>query len=524
MNQPAMVMGIETEYSIYVREIGDMAYKTAVAEAGQTIRDCVRDSIEAMGESVIVTRRGGRPSVQHIANGSRFYLDSMHPEMSTAEGSNPREVVIWDAAGERIVQAAAERASKKLDYTVSLYKKLVDGHGQTWGCHENFCITPRLFYRIVQEDDRTAEQKTLASWLVVRQLLIGAGKIGTDYRGPRCGFQLSQRAEFIIKFRNALTTANRPLINTRDEALADENHWRRLHLICGDANLCQWSTYIKMGLTGLMLLMWQDRNLQELAPLPVIDDDYPKVMQFMSRDSDLLARYPVRFLTGKGQLGGKRHMSAADILSYYVEAMAVYAQKRQEWSSAAEAEAYREAASKAQWAAGLLRKGSWRSLYGWLDWPTKRIVAEEYLRRKNRNWEDVLTDPQLFRRVSIFGDINYSALDPAVSIFSRLTKAGVIKTVVRNSEITRAMLHPTPGRATARSMLINAYPTHVLAAHWNSIEYKQKDDSVQVILGNPMGCDLDQLEISLRASATPADLVAFLTQFPIPGVAAYYRK
>ncbi len=520
MNRPAMVMGIETEYSIYVRQPSGMNYELAVGSAGKTMLDCVRSSIEAMGEQVIITRNGLHPGVQHIANGARFYLDSLHPEMSTSECQNPRDVVIWDAAGERIVQTAAERASKDLGFKVSIYKKLVDGHGHTWGCHDNFCITPELFFRITKDDVRNVEQKTLATWLVVRQLLTGAGKIGTDNGGIRSAFQLSQRADFIIQFRNPHTMVNRPLINTRDEALADEDDWRRLHLICGDANLCQWSTYLKMALTGLLLLLWQDGNLDKLPALPIIvDADYARVMRFISRDPDMVGRYPIRIAVGRNRLGDKKYMSAAEILSYYTDALAAYARQRS-WSSPAEADAYRQATQKAQWAAELLKNNQWRSLYGWLDWPTKRIVAEEYLRRKNKNWTDVLTDEDLLRRVRTLGDINYTALDPATSLFARLAKAGIIKTAVKSSEVVRAILRPPPGRATVRAMLISAYSMWVIAAHWNNLLFYEGTFRVQVLLNDPAGCDQEQMETALRASPTPSDFVEHLRRFPITGIFA----
>ena len=42
-----------------------------------------------------------------LANGGRLYVDGAHPEYSTPECTNPRELVAYERAGERI--AAAER-------------------------------------------------------------------------------------------------------------------------------------------------------------------------------------------------------------------------------------------------------------------------------------------------------------------------------------------------------------------------------------------------------------------------------
>ncbi len=54
------------------------------------------------------------------------------------------------------------------------------------------------------------------------------------------------------------TTLKRPIINTRDEPHADAEKYRRLHVIVGDANLCEVSTYLKLGTTALVLAMIED--------------------------------------------------------------------------------------------------------------------------------------------------------------------------------------------------------------------------------------------------------------------------
>ena len=57
------------------------------------------------------------------------------------------------------------------------------------------------------------------------------------------------------------TTLKRPIINTRDEPHADPEKYRRLHVILGDANLSETSTYLKVGTTALVLTMIEDRFL-----------------------------------------------------------------------------------------------------------------------------------------------------------------------------------------------------------------------------------------------------------------------
>ena len=45
-----------------------------------------------------------------LTNGARFYVDHAHPEYSAPEVTTPRDVVLWDKSGERVMAEAARRA------------------------------------------------------------------------------------------------------------------------------------------------------------------------------------------------------------------------------------------------------------------------------------------------------------------------------------------------------------------------------------------------------------------------------
>src|SRR5690606_2163051 len=70
--------------------------------------------------------------------------------------------------------------------------------------------------------------------------------------------QLSQRADYFEVEVGLETTLKRPIINTRDEPHADPERYRRLHVIIGDANLSEISTYLKLGTTALVLSMIEE--------------------------------------------------------------------------------------------------------------------------------------------------------------------------------------------------------------------------------------------------------------------------
>src|SRR3981081_3811772 len=46
-----------------------------------------------------------------LTNGARLYVDHAHPEYSTPEVTNPRDAVLWDKSGERVMAEAARRAA-----------------------------------------------------------------------------------------------------------------------------------------------------------------------------------------------------------------------------------------------------------------------------------------------------------------------------------------------------------------------------------------------------------------------------
>ena len=149
-----------------------------------------------------------------LTNGARLYVDHAHPEYSTPEVTNPRDAVIWDKAGERVMAAAAEHAAKIPGAgAIQLYKNNTDNKGVSYGTHENYLMRRQTpFADIVRH---------LTPFFVSRQVVVGAGRVGIGQDGRQHGFQLSQRADFFEVEVGLETTLKRPIINTRDEPHAD---------------------------------------------------------------------------------------------------------------------------------------------------------------------------------------------------------------------------------------------------------------------------------------------------------------
>ena len=130
---------------------------------------------------------------------------------------------------------------------INLYKNNTDNKGASYGAHENYlCRRDTPFASLVRH---------LVPFFVTRQVVCGAGRVGLGQDGRTAGFQISQRADFFEVEVGLETTLKRPIVNTRDEPHADADRYRRLHVIIGDANMSEISTYLKVGTTALVLAM-----------------------------------------------------------------------------------------------------------------------------------------------------------------------------------------------------------------------------------------------------------------------------
>ena len=206
-----------------------------------------------------------------LPNGARLYVDHAHPEYSTPEVTNPLDIVRWDKAGELIMAAAARQAAimPGINAHIKLYKNNTDNKGASYGSHENYLMSRATpFASIIRH---------LVPFFVSRQVVCGAGRVGIGQDGRGAGFQISQRADFFEVEVGLETTLKRPIINTRDEPHADAERYRRLHVIIGDANLAEISTYLKVGTTALVLAMIEDNYLADdlriVHPVRELHDD-----------------------------------------------------------------------------------------------------------------------------------------------------------------------------------------------------------------------------------------------------------
>src|SRR5262245_15844570 len=345
-----------------------------------------------------------------LTNGARYYVDHAHPEISTPECADALEIVRYDKAAELVLIRSMEAAARTLPAggEIVVYKNNSDGKGNSYGCHENYLMDRAVpFSRIVAQ---------VIPHFVTRQVYTGAGKVGVEAPGLTSAdvpFQITQRADFFEEEVGLETTLKRPIVNTRDEPHCDSQKYRRLHVITGDANLSEIATYLKVGVTAIILSMIEDDVLPGDLALA------KPVFAMREVSHDLSLRQPLDLADG-------RKVSALDIQWELYDRAKKY-ELEHGLSSVGEAVG---ADLMARWGAVLAAlESDVLSLADQLDWVAKYRLFDAYRERNGLAWNDARLRAM---------DLQYHDLRPEKSLFARVG----MQRLVDDAEVEEAMTEP----------------------------------------------------------------------------------
>jgi proteasome accessory factor A len=493
------ICGIETEYGIVLRGAGD---SNPIAASSVLINAYVND-LERVGSAGPAPKVGwdfedempgndarGAPPAGTLApeiethlvnavltNGARYYVDHAHPELSTPECADARSVVVFDRAAESILIRSMEAARRVLPdgQEVVVYKNNSDRQGNSYGCHENYLMDRAVpFGRIVAH---------VIPHFVTRQIFTGAGKVGTETAGAGAEsvpFQLTQRADFFEEEVGLETTLKRPIVNTRDEPHADAQKYRRLHVIVGDANLAELSTFLKVGTTALVLAMIEDDYLPR-------DFEFAASVFALRRVSfDLSLREPLELADGST-------ITALDV----------------QWELLDRAKKYRDDRGLdpigqsvgdevvARWEETLTAlESDPMVLADRLDWVAKYRLIDGYRQRHDLDWDDA--------RLAAM-DLQYHDLRPDKSLFSRLD----VERIAGDDEIARATSEPPiDTRAYFRGKCLQRWAGDIVAANWDSLVFDVGREPLRrVPMMEPSRGTEAHVGRLLEECATPAELL-----------------
>ena len=343
------LLGMETEYAV-------TGFTRGVARGAE---QAANGLLETARRDLPHLRDRGSPHGLFLANGARLYLDTgLHPEFATPECVDPRDVVRYVHAGDRVLARLAADAWTKSMQTL-IFRGNVDysGAGTTWGCHESY----------MHRADRDTVQAALIPHLVSRVIYSGAG--GFDPFSAGLTFTLAPRVRHIRHIVSGDSTSDRGIYHTKDEPLC-AGRYHRLHVICGERLLSDRANWLKLGTTALTVALAEaglrpGRDWQLAAPLAA----------FRAFADDPTCRKEVLLM-------GRRQAGALAIQRAYLE----------------QAEAHLGAHFMPAWARDLCR--DWRAVLDLLaqdvdraatslDWAIKRTLYARHADRRGVAWSSL---------------------------------------------------------------------------------------------------------------------------------------
>nr|VDG63657.1 Pup deamidase/depupylase [Streptococcus thermophilus] len=416
-------------------------------------------------------------------NGARFYVDHAHPEYSSPEVPDAFSAMLYDAAGDHVLNHAAARIAELWEDGVSvlnghdpcpplkLYKNNVDGKGASFGSHENYQYSRQTPFEAIAEG--------LIPFFVTRHVFAGAGRMGLGEAGEQDGFQISQRADYFFQEVSLETTLNRGIINTRDEPHADATQFGRLHVIIGDANMSQYANLLKLGTTKMVLdaieegVDFSDLQLKE----PVEE------LKRVSRDLGLTH-----------QLGLKdgRALTALAIQREYLARVTP------------ETDVDRQVVALWEEILDDLERDP-LSTADRLDWTAKWELIKGYLDR------GIDIGNAKLKAV----DLQYADIDPDKSLYHALIRAGRMKTLVSQEDIARAAATPPENsRAYFRGRIAKEFGEDVLSSSWQTIQFNTAAGARSVSIHAVDGFTRDDVGELLDRAASVDEIVAAFNENP----------
>ncbi len=453
------IFGVETEFGTLVSEGHSNPEEVVEQIKDAVFFDLNFGSLDYHSRDEVFEPAG---SGGFLINGARLYIDAVgsHLEYATAECRDLKNLVANDRAGHKIICRAID--SLGLSETVSVYNNSIDHfNGHTFGCHENYLVK-------MTEDFFSHKALLLYAFLVTRQVFAGVGRVGghileeggrptrneliqhpVDFiwvsqtynvrPDPQAKFQLSQRADHILKMIASRVRFNRAIINPKWEHFYAYDGMHRLHILFGESNQNEYAYALKIGTTSLVLrLVEEDR-------IPLDLQLFDPVASLKSISRDITWKWKVQMID-------QSMSDAVSVQERYLELAQVYRGLTEEtdwilneWESILKA----------------IRKNP-LVLRDKIDWVNKYLICQAYIDECQCGWEhDSLH--------SI--DLEYHNIDPEKSLFHATQSHNHVSKI----EILDAMTDPPQNtRAKARAHLVkravDSKKSYEWAFDWSGVQ------------------------------------------------------
>jgi proteasome accessory factor A len=251
----------------------------------------------------------------------------------------------------------------------------------------------------------------LIPFFVSRQIICGAGKVLATPRGAV--YCIAQRAEHIWEGVSSATTRSRPIINTRDEPHADAERYRRLHVIVGDSNMSEWTSFLKVGTTDLVLSMLEEQTVLRDLTL----ENPIRAIREISHDMD--CKRKVRLANG-------REATALEIQREYFEKAARFVERRGNPTS-------KKVIAMWEHVLDALEHQELDKIGRQVDWVTKYLLLE----RARKKHDLGLASPKI-----ALMDLTYHDVNRKRGLYYLLERAGAVERMCDDRAIDRATQEP----------------------------------------------------------------------------------
>ncbi len=440
------IFGIETEFGCMVND--------AAAGTPEEVVEQVKDyafyqkklgviDLHARDYAFEPARAGG-----FLRNGGRLYIDAVgsHEEYATPECTDLLDLVRYDRVGRIMLAQLLQELN--LEDLASFHNNSIDHFGgHTFGCHENY---------LVQIEDRffTDALTFLLPFLVTRQIFAGIGRVGghrlvrpssknnvmslgehevdyvwvSNFYGVEidneAGFQLSQRADHIVKTISSRVRFNRAIINPKWDSYYSYSNLHRLHILFGESNMSEYACMLKVGTTSLVL----DLIEEGVAPPDMELADPLETLRQVSRDQKM--KWPVRLRNG-------RVISAIDLQRRYLDAAKRYLGRKDAQTDMVLREWERTLNDLEQDPLSTADR---------LDWAAKKTLYMQYMQENNVCWTDDVMQSL---------DLEYHNVSPDKGLSYALEQAGALQRLCSDEDIEKALLAPPDNtRAFARGQIV----------------------------------------------------------------------
>lgn len=505
--------------------------------------------VEHVNKILIPKKYYLRPS---LMNQAKFAVDGSLPEYKTPECLGARELALHEAAAIDLIGSAVcilKNDKRFGNNRFSLHKSdrncevETEKNGKTprdfycppnsfGSCHSNYLTYRWINPKIIKE--------FLTYFLLTRWICIGNIWFEIGHQNKLLAM-LSQRAGLIGQMYNPTSsgeTRRKPLISTKDEALANSKIWHRYHDVSGNQNMSQWQTYLKHATMDLLFMMIEAPGF--LVSLPPIVDEENGLNFFPNQDqgpyqltktvdffnADIFGEKTVRLADG-------RKWSALNFQRYFIDEVERYKKEGREYFGKEREKALQfwiqiTDAIERKDLAFLARYLDWAAILYYYASPALNRLGEELESVTNINKKSIPYDRKIETkkgRVKILSYlhniiIEYANMVTENSPYGLLLKKELMEKMFSPEKILEAKSKPPQKtRAACREEMmlwVKEQPGMIIwSEHWEIIVVEENGVRTNVHFNNPY-CSHMGKPNGVYSHYNPRELLTSSASFPAP--------